>query len=241
MSFVAASSLEVSSVKLPGDLVPDSGEGDQVSCRPKETVSRENGSVGRAKLQQYLKCDTGNLSTIHPVRTLEEENLDYDSNASSSSFEFHKERSLQNSVSRSLSRPMPSKWNDAEKWIMNRQNAQANYAKKNMLQNQGIRSAGANMVRVAPELASNDHKLSVKRVDFCHPAAQMGLEKFSFVPNGTHPNSAQANGGNALIDLCHTKDLKEVDPREISCSKGSPEDTTGEVVSSVILLIVCFC
>ncbi|CBI30948.3 hypothetical protein VitviT2T_015478 [Vitis vinifera] len=222
-----ASSLEVSSVKLPGDVMPDLAQGDQISCQPKESLPRENGSVGRVKTQQYSKCDTGNSSTIHPVRTLEEENLDYDSNASSSSFEFHKERSLHNSVSRSLSRPMPSKWNDAEKWIMNRQNAQANYTKKNVLQSQGNRLAGANMVRVAPESASTDHKLSVKRVDFCQPAAQMGLEKFSFVPNGAHPISAQANGGNALIDLCQTKDLKEVDPRELSCLKGSPEDTTG--------------
>ena len=232
MSFVAASSLEVSSVKLPGDSVPDSGQGDQNSCLPKETVARENGGVGRVKKQQYSsKCDSGgNSSTIHPVRTLEEENLDYDSNASSSSFEFHKERSLQNSVSRSLSRPMPSKWNDAEKWIMNRQNAQANYAKKNMLQIQSQgRLAGANMVRVAPELASNDHKLSVKRVDFCQSAAQLGLEKFSFVPNGIQPISAQAYGGNALVDLCQTKDLKEVNPRETSSSKCSPEDDTGKL------------
>lgn len=240
MPFVAASSLEVSSVKLPGDVVPDLAQGDQISCQPKETLPRENGSVGRVKAQQYSKCDGGNSSTIHPVRTLEEENLDYDSNASSSSFEFHKERSLHNSVSRSLSRPMPSKWNDAEKWIMSRQHAQANYTKKNVLQSQANRLAGANMVRVAPESASNDPKLSVKRVDFCQPAAQMGLEKFSFVPNGAHPISAQANGGNASIDLCQTKDLKEVNPRELSCSEGSPEDTTGKVcILIVLLLIVC--
>ncbi|RVW34901.1 hypothetical protein CK203_111050 [Vitis vinifera] len=190
-----ASSLEVSSVKLPGDVMPDLAQGDQISCQPKESLPRENGSVGRVKTQQYSKCDTGEIA--------------------------------HNSVSRSLSRPMPSKWNDAEKWIMNRQNAQANYTKKNVLQSQANRLAGANMVRVAPESASTDHKLSVKRVDFCQPAAQMGLEKFSFVPNGAHPISAQANGGNALSDLCQTKDLKEVDPRELSCLKGSPEDTTG--------------
>ncbi|KAJ9691086.1 hypothetical protein PVL29_013318 [Vitis rotundifolia] len=208
------SSLEVSSVKLPGDVMPDLAQGDQISCQPKENLPRENGSVGRVKTQQYSKCDTGNSSTIHPVRTLEEENLDYDSNASSSSFEFHKERSLHNSVSRSLSRPMPSKWNDAEKWIMNRQNAQVNYTKKNVLQSQANRLAGANMVRVAPESASTDHNTN-------------GVGEVLFCPNGAHPISAQANGGNALIDLCQTKDLKEVDPRELSCLNGSPEDTTG--------------
>lgn len=218
--------------------MPDSAQGDQSSCQPKETSPKENGLVGRAKTQQYSKSDGGNSSTIHPVRTLEEENLDYDSNASSSSFEFHKERSLHGCVSRSLSRPMPSKWNDAEKWIINRPNAQANYTKRNMLQSQANRLAGGNMGRVAPETASGDHKLSVKQVDFCQPAAQMGLEKFSFVPNGAHPISAQANGGNALIDLCQTKDLKEVNPRELSCSKGSTEDSTG--MSILLPLIFLF-
>ncbi|KAA8519435.1 hypothetical protein F0562_013690 [Nyssa sinensis] len=218
-----ASSLEVSSVKLSGSVVPDAGRCDQSSCQP-----RENGDAGRVKIQQFSKSDSSNSSSIPPVRTLEEENLDYDSNASSSSFEFHKgERSLHNHMSRSLSRPMPSKWNDAEKWIMNRQNVQANYSKKSHLQSQANRLPATNMGRVAPESANYDQKLLVKRVDFCQPTSQMGSEKFSFVPSGNHPIPSQTNGANALIDLCpQSGDLKEVDDRDLSCTKSSIEDTT---------------
>ncbi|KAJ3693575.1 hypothetical protein LUZ60_009055 [Juncus effusus] len=61
-----------------------------------------------------------NLSTIHPVRTLEEEG-----NGCNNNFEFHKglERISQNP---SFARPAPSKWNDAEKWVLNRQNSNSN-------------------------------------------------------------------------------------------------------------------
>ncbi|GMP73707.1 hypothetical protein CsSME_00031387 [Camellia sinensis var. sinensis] len=129
-----------------GNLVVDVGQGNQSSCQPRENI----------KMQQFSKCDSGNSSSVHPMRTFEDENLDYDSNASSSSFEFHKgERLLHNSINRSLSRPMPSKWNDAEKWIMNRQNnMQANYSKKSHLQSQATRLPITNTVRVAPESAN---------------------------------------------------------------------------------------
>jgi hypothetical protein len=38
---------------------------------------------------------------------------------------------VNNQFSRLLSRPMLSKWNDAEKWIMKRQNVQPKYFKNN--------------------------------------------------------------------------------------------------------------
>jgi hypothetical protein len=131
-----------------------------------EEVSRFE--VGKVKLQQVLKGETGNSSSVHPIRAVEDENLDYDSNASSSSFEFHQgeQRSNQNHIARSLLRPMSSKWNDAEKWIMNKQNAKANnYSKKNALQSQTDRVPG----KIVPEL-------SVKRVDFCEPSDQLGFD-----------------------------------------------------------------
>ncbi|GMI86005.1 hypothetical protein like AT1G30320 [Hibiscus trionum] len=96
-----------------------------------EPLPRENIDAGHAKLLQFSKTDNGNSSAIHPVRSFEDENLDYDSNASSSSFEFHKgDRVVHSSMTRLYSRPMSSKWNDAEKWLMNGQNMQASYAKK---------------------------------------------------------------------------------------------------------------
>ncbi|XP_047311313.1 uncharacterized protein LOC124914750 [Impatiens glandulifera] len=120
-----------------------------------------------------------------------DDNLDYDSNASSSSFEFHKggERSLHHSMAvRSFSRPIPSKWNNADKWIMNRQIT--NFSKKphhphphphHQVQTNHRSAAMSNLVRVAP-----DSSLSIQpRVDFCG------------VPNGENP----------IIDLSPDKDL----------------------------------
>lgn len=217
---VAAPSLQVAS-----EVGLERNQGDLASFQP-----RENSDVGAVKKPQFTKGDSGNSSAIHPMRMLEDDNLDYDSNASSSSFEFHKgERSGHNAVARSFSRPMPSKWNDAEKWIMNRQNAQANYSKKNTFHNQAYRLPVTNIMRVAPEYATYDHKPSITRpadtefVDFCQPSSQMAFEKFAFVPSGTH----QGFRGNALTDAYpQSKDLTEVGQGELSCAKGSAEDAS---------------
>lgn len=222
-----APSLEVASEKGAGEVVLGHSQGEQASFQPNETFPRGNTEVSRVKMQQFSKGDSVNLSAIHPIKMHEDDNLDYDSNASSSSFEFHKgERSMQNHMARSFSRPMPSKWNDAEKWIMNRQIIQANYAKKNPLHNQANRLPATNMVRVVPEYGTYDHKPSTvraadtKRVDFCQTASHT-LEKFSFVPPGTH----QAHGGNGMIDSCtQSKDLEEVIQTEVPCTKSSSEN-----------------
>ncbi|XP_021640661.2 uncharacterized protein LOC110635579 isoform X2 [Hevea brasiliensis] len=227
-----ASSLEVSSVTVLGDAVVNPSQVDQTSCQQKDTLPKENGNMGRAKMQQFSKGESGNSSAVHPMRSLEDENLDYDSNASSSSFEFHKERSVHNQFTRSFSRPMPSKWNDAEKWIMNRQNVQPNL-KKNGLHNQANRMLGTNTVRVAPESANHDLKSSIsrvvdtKRIDICQHPSQMAFEKFSFIPTGAPSVSGQAYGGNLLIDQCtQSKDFQEVDQREPCSAKSLAEDGT---------------
>ncbi|XP_022724550.1 uncharacterized protein LOC111281174 isoform X2 [Durio zibethinus] len=225
-------SFDVAPVKISNEVVLDSSLYDQISSQPKESLARESIEVDHAKLQQFSKNDNGNSSTIHPMRTLEDENLDYDSNASSSSFEFHKGERVHNSMTRSYSRPMSSKWNDAEKWIMNRQNVQAAYAKKNAFHNQANRFPMTNMVRVAPESANYDQRSAVnrmvdtKRVDLCQPAVQMAFEKFSFIPSAAHPKSVEAYGGNLLSNRCpQSKDLREVAQRDLSCTESSAEDT----------------
>ncbi|KAF5736354.1 hypothetical protein HS088_TW14G00496 [Tripterygium wilfordii] len=231
---VAATSLEVSSVQVSGEAASETAPADPISCQPKETLPRENVNAGHVKMQQYSKGDTASSSAVHPLRILEDESLDYDSNASSSSFEFDKgERSSHNQFSRKFSRPVPSKWNDAEKWIINRHIVQPNYPKRNALYNQTNRLPVSNMVRVAPEGAYCDHKSAnsrvadTKRVDFCQPVTQMPLEKFSFVPPGSHPISGQASGGSACGDLGPlNKDLKEVGHMELPCTKSSAEDAT---------------
>ncbi|XP_050369638.1 uncharacterized protein LOC126787781 [Argentina anserina] len=198
-------------------------------------LPRENVEVSRAKLQQCTKGDGGNSSTVYPLRIMEDENIDYDSNASSSSFEFHKgEKSVHRHISRALSRTMPSKWNDAEKWILNKQTVQANVHRKLALQNQTNRLPVASMGRVAPESANCDFKLDgkvadTKRVDFClpasQPASQIGFDKFCFVPSESHPSSGQACGGNVSFDASsQSKDLKEVE--SMPCSKVSVEETS---------------
>ncbi|KAK8581054.1 hypothetical protein V6N13_144101 [Hibiscus sabdariffa] len=225
-------SLDVAPVKMPDEMVLDSNLNGQISSQTKESLPQENVQVGRVKLQQCLKNDNGNSSAIHPMRTLEDENLDYDSNASSSSFEFHKgdRAATHNCLTRSYSRPMSSKWNDAEKWIMNRQNAQATCVKKNAFHNQVNRHPLTHIVRVAPESANYDQRLAAngiadtKRVDFYPHAVQIPFDKFSFIPSGAHPISAQSCGGNLLCDqFSQSKDLKEVAP--LSCTKSSEEDT----------------
>lgn len=186
-------------------------------------------------MHQFTKGDSN--STIYPLRIMEDENLDYDSNASSSSFEFHKaERAVAaHGVSRSLSRPMPSKWNDAEKWIMSKpQYSQPNnnYQKKIVLQNQTNRlPANSNMGRAAPEFTGcYNHRLPIdiraavdtKRVDFCQPLPNMGLDRFSFAPE---VQVCEGNGNMAMSS--QGKDLQEVVLVDQPCVKNPMEESTG--------------
>ncbi|CAI9773291.1 unnamed protein product [Fraxinus pennsylvanica] len=223
-----ACSLEVQPAKY-GNLVLDAGQGDCNSSQQKELALRENGNPTHAKMQLVPKTDGSNSSSVHPVRTYEDENLDYDS---TSSFEFHKgERTQHQSMARSFLGPTPSKWNDAEKWIMNKQNKQSNSSKKTNinLQNQPNWVTAVNSVRVAPESTSYEYnKSSVKRVEFSQPASGTGSGNFGFEYRGAQPTSDSANGMNALIDLCpESKDLTEVHIRGSSCSKSTIEDATG--------------
>ncbi|PWA44962.1 Remorin, C-terminal [Artemisia annua] len=184
------SSMGISSVTF------DSTQVDQSLVNPKDHTKDT-----RVKPHQFQKPDSSNSSSVHPLRSLEDENLDYDSNASSSSFEFHKgERSTHNPISRSLLRPMSSKWNDAEKWIINKQIIQ-HHNQKNNMQNRANRG-------------------SVKRVDFCQPALQTGTERFSFTPSQPQQDtvSSQTTEGNKSTNPCpESKDLLEIDTSASSC------------------------
>ncbi|KAK1378403.1 Carboxy-terminal region remorin [Heracleum sosnowskyi] len=218
------SGIQIESVKPVGTAVLNYSQGDYNSYQ-----QREHGSGGRVKLQQFSKGDGLSLSSVHPMRALEDD-IDYDSNASSSSFEFQGERSVNNPIGRSHLRPKSSKWNDAEKWIMNRQ---VNHLKNSNLQSQAVRMQVKNGLRFASESASNDNKSAVKRVDFCQPAEQMSLEKFSFLSPVAQP-TGQGNGTNLPIDLCpHSKDLEAVESKESSCMTVSGDGSTGPVIRAV--------
>lgn len=227
---VTTSTLELPRWKLSSEPVFK-----QTSCQLKDSLQKENGVLGHVNIHQFSNFESGKSSTIHPMRSMEDENLDYDSNASSFSFEFHKgERSVHNPFTRSLSRSMPSKWNDAEKWIMNGQNVQTQFSKMFSSQNQANQLPLTDTVRVAGESANYDHKDTVSQMpetniaDSCQHISHMGLGKFSFVSNWSCAISNQAYGGNALTDpTILSEDLKEVGHRDLSCTNTSTEDMTG--------------
>jgi len=240
---VTSPSLEVLSLKPSGDAVVERKQSGKISHEAKETTAKENGDTGRVKMQHFQKVvGGGSSSTIHALRSVEDENLDYDSNASSSSFEFDKgERAGNNAATRSLFRPIPSKWNDAEKWIMNRQNIHANHSKKHVAHNQANRMASS-MVRVAPESAHYDHKLptgkvtETKRVDYCQPTSHTGFEKFSFVPSDAHSVSGQTHGGNPVVEsFPQSKDLKEVNELVLSSSRGIDDQSGMLFIDNIFL------
>ncbi|XP_017411952.1 uncharacterized protein LOC108323747 isoform X3 [Vigna angularis] len=208
---VTSPSLEVLSLKPSSDAVVDRKQSGKISHEAKETIAKENGETGRVKMQHFQKVvGSGSSSTIHALRSVEDENLDYDSNASSSSFEFDKgERPGNNPATRSLFRPIPSKWNDAEKWIMNRQNIHANHSKKHVAHNQANRMASS-MVRVAPESAHYDHKLPTV--------------------------SGQAHGANPVVEsFPQSKDLKEVNELVLSSSRGTDDQSVMPGIRSVAM------
>ncbi|KAJ4976571.1 hypothetical protein NE237_001677 [Protea cynaroides] len=225
-----APSINSSFVKAFGEGVSSSGQSDETGSRQKDLLSKETGDMGRIKIQNLSRVNSGNLSTVHPVKSQEEYSPDYDSNASSSSFEFHKvERSLHNPMLRSFSRSVPSKWNDAEKWLVNKQPLHPNHSKK-MLQSQVSRQTTTNLVKIVPEFfTSFEQKASVmpvvdnKQFDSHHSASLAGLEKFCFASPGTNPVSGPAN---AAIDLCPIgKDEKEINQKELSDPQKFTTDT----------------
>ncbi|XP_021835313.1 uncharacterized protein [Spinacia oleracea] len=181
--------------KLSGQTISSSLQ-NQNHCPAREKMDSSN-----VKVHQTARSDSGNSSAVHPLKCNEDENLDYDSNASSSSFEFHNgERRAHRSLTRSLSRPTSSKWNDAEKWIMCKQVNQSNNSKSLSSQNGGPRLSGINMVRVAPESAS--YRLpEMKPNEFCQLTSQISLERFSLAHPGLESIPVQSN---------ESKDLRQV-------------------------------
>ncbi|KAJ0552227.1 hypothetical protein HanRHA438_Chr08g0333161 [Helianthus annuus] len=208
---------------------------EEVSSMGISSVTFDNPQVdpGRVKPHQFQKMDTSNSRSVHPIRSLEDENLDYDSNTSSSSFEFQKsERLTHNAFSRSLLRPMSSKWNDAEKWIINRQNMH-NHNPKNTMQTRVNRGA-LNTVN-GIKSSTTESVSSIKRVDFCQPTLQ--TEKFSFIPSEP-PHRSVSEGNESIDQFLESKDLKEIDTRVPSCGHNVNEDKTGISYYNVIYKLI---
>ncbi|CAL9096194.1 unnamed protein product [Musa textilis] len=101
----------------------------------------------------------------HSSLTLDEGggNCHHGGNDTASSFEFHRvERIIQQPSLGLFSRHVPSKWNDAEKWIINRQIASPSVKKKTPAQNQGSHQTSS-LRRVETDSTIAEHKASVVR------------------------------------------------------------------------------
>ncbi|CAM0902869.1 unnamed protein product [Alopecurus aequalis] len=117
--------------------VSDSSSASKLPTAASNTEALDNDpAVDSSKVQNVSKSSVhqpapSNSSVIHPVRTVEEDSNECDSgldNASTSSFEFHggEKTAPQNLTAGYFSRQASSKWNDAEKWIVNKQAVQQN-------------------------------------------------------------------------------------------------------------------
>lgn len=113
------------------------------------SVDYKSVELAASSRSQNITC--GSSSTVHPVRPAEEDANGYDS-GSTSSFEFYKgERSACHPPAAGpFSRHVPSKWNDAEKWISNRQALTKNHA-QHCLQG-GRQMHHSNWARNVPEM-----------------------------------------------------------------------------------------
>ncbi|XP_062186254.1 uncharacterized protein LOC133889793 [Phragmites australis] len=172
--------------------VSDSSDGskrpsaiNQTEAVEKDSALDSNKVLNTSKSSVPQPASSSNSSMIHPVRTVEEDSNDCDSgldNASASSFEFHGgERAVtQNPAVGYFSRQTSSKWNDAEKWIVNRQNVNQNISKgtaQNQTANQ-MNSAASRGVIVPKNFGRPVQNL--KRVNPAYSASRSILERLSF-------------------------------------------------------------
>ncbi|KQJ84656.1 uncharacterized protein LOC100822499 [Brachypodium distachyon] len=151
--------------------------------------------VDSSKVQSISKSSVhqpapSNSSMIHPVRTAEEDSNDCDSgldNASTSSFEFHGDEKMaaQNPTTGYFSRQASSKWNDAEKWIVNKQTVQQNITKgvsqkQNAYQVNSAAARGVIVPKHSNHSAFARPLQNMKRFNPASSASRSILERLSF-------------------------------------------------------------
>uniref|UniRef100_A0A7N0SW49 Remorin C-terminal domain-containing protein n=1 Tax=Kalanchoe fedtschenkoi TaxID=63787 RepID=A0A7N0SW49_KALFE len=193
---------EVAGSKLEPSSAGSCSQRGQSSSLSQDSVCEDG--CRKKKQQQLRKAESADRLTPTPPE-YEQSSLDYDSNASSSSFEFpNGERARPRQLSRSFSRPpASSKWNDAEKWVM-RSPVNEGSKKKSFGQSQMIARVPMISVSPGPESSEEDQvvrggglsrMLDMRTVDFCQPASRSGLDEFSFAPsNVTATRSADKAG-----------------------------------------------
>lgn len=165
----ALQTTKLSTTPSVSEEIPNSGTAAQYSEALKDFHFKENQQV-QLKVQNFTKPTStqmeyaNSLNFVHAMRSFEDDNFEYDSgheNTSVSSFEFHKaDRAPPRRVLGPHSKPAPSKWDDAEKWLVNLssgdsharnklksglgypQGVAANHAKKSGFPGQGGRQMG---------------------------------------------------------------------------------------------------
>ncbi|XP_062226767.1 uncharacterized protein LOC133925002 [Phragmites australis] len=171
--------------------VSDNSDGSKRPSAINKTEAVENDSaLDSNKVQNTSKISVPqpapvNSSIIYPVRTVEDDGNDCDSgldNASTSSFEFHggERTATQNPAAGYFSRQTSSKWNDAEKWIVNRQNVNQNIS-KGTAQNQTAHQMNSAAARgaIVPKVSGRPVQ-NMKRVNPASSASRSILERLSF-------------------------------------------------------------
>ncbi|KAG0464773.1 hypothetical protein HPP92_018937 [Vanilla planifolia] len=209
-----------------------SSSGDYIS---QEILNTKLAAVQKIRRQSSVQIQLANNFCMgQPMRNPEESGGDsngwLENNGNGySSFEFHKEEKLaQNPASTSLYKHLPSKWNDAEKWIVNRQAIQENASRKSLVQYQSSRNPNPSCARIAPESMVADQKLSLIQSAGCNNNAKIMQEKFAFVAQGLYPGSvsskdascltdtSQAGGDSVSLDLIHTEKKKDCDNADVT-------------------------
>lgn len=165
----ALQTTKLSIIPSVSEEILNSGTAAQYSAALKDSHFKENQQV-QLKVQNFTKPTStqmeyaSSLNFVHAMRSFEDDNFDYDSgheNTSVSSFEFHKaDRAPPRRVLGPHSKPAPSKWDNAEKWLVNLssgdshsrnklksglgypQGVAANHAKKSGFPGQGGRQIG---------------------------------------------------------------------------------------------------
>ncbi|KAI0501349.1 hypothetical protein KFK09_016293 [Dendrobium nobile] len=163
-----------------------------------------------------------NYCTVHPMKHQEVDDDGYDSgheSASNSNFEFHRRGKVsQLPIMGHFSRHIPSKWNDAEKWLVNKQMVHENGLKNNSVQYQCNRLVNSSWARIAPE-SITDQKPSVIQPSASNSNSM--VDKFSFVSQGLQANSASLNDASCVTDPSEGLNYKNS-----SVSEGFPSGTT---------------
>ncbi|XP_074590847.1 uncharacterized protein LOC141846709 [Curcuma longa] len=97
-----------------------------------------------------------NLSTMNPIR-------DSDDAASSFEFHHHTDRTRQQQALGLLDRHAPSKWNDAEKWIINRQRTDSNVKEKLASMSHSTNQTSCAQQMIDTSSVTVEHRPSVKQ------------------------------------------------------------------------------